>query len=495
MDEVHNRIYGSGFQVVTDAGTTYAATLNQSNVSVNNNKFYILQVLQVPNTAQYYFWSRWGRVGVDGQNMRMGPTSLPAAISAYNSKLRDKSVKGDYRVVEMNYEDDAKDDVSKAKVTDSKLDQAKKEEDKKNEYETSSLPNSVKDLIKLIFDMKMIDTQMREIGYDSKKMPLGKLAKSSITKGYEALKGLMDEVKGKKNRDTLVKYSNDFYSYIPHDFGFKHMSQFILDNEQKVKQKLEMLQSLEDIQIFTKMLDEGKVAKDINEIDSNYLKLKSNVEPLDRKSKEYSAIEKYLKNTHAKSHSNYKLELVEVFTLQRDDEDKRFRKDIHNKMLLWHGSRLTNFVGIISQGLRIAPPEAPVTGYMFGKGVYFADMVSKSANYCFTNRENNTGLMLLCEVALGDMNEKFYADYYANLLPPGKSSTKGVGKTAPEETEMIGDIIVPNGEGKPQNIPNVISIHNLELPSVQRIHRLRHCADPHEVPAASQVHLLRVMRP
>eukprot|EP00961_Rhodomonas_salina_P285641 3860090-Rhodomonas_salina.1 len=35
------------------------------------------------------------------------------------------------------------------------------------------------------------------------------------------------------------------------------------------------------------------------------------------------------------------------------------------------------------QGLRIAPPEAPVTGYMFGKGVYFADMVSKSANYWY----------------------------------------------------------------------------------------------------------------
>ena len=29
----------------------------------------------------------------------------------------------------------------------------------------------------------------------------------------------------------------------------------------------------------------------------------------------------------------------------------------------------------IWQGLRIAPPEAPVTGYMFDKGVYFADMV------------------------------------------------------------------------------------------------------------------------
>jgi hypothetical protein len=34
-----------------------------------------------------------------------------------------------------------------------------------------------------------------------------------------------------------------------------------------------------------------------------------------------------------------------------------------------------------SSGLRIAPPEAPVTSYMFGKGVYFTDMFSKSANY------------------------------------------------------------------------------------------------------------------
>ncbi len=75
-----------------------------------------------------------------------------------------------------------------------------------------------------------------------------------------------------------------------------------------------------------------------------------------------------------------------------------------NKMLLWHGSRLTNYVGILSKGLKIAPLEAPSTGYMFGKGVYFADMVSKSANYCLASKINNVGLVLLCEVALGNIN-------------------------------------------------------------------------------------------
>ena len=40
-------------------------------------------------------------------------------------------------------------------------------------------------------------------------------------------------------------------------------------------------------------------------------------------------------------------------------------------MLLVHGSRLTNFVGILSKGLKIAPPDVPASGYLFGKGLLF----------------------------------------------------------------------------------------------------------------------------
>ena len=95
---------------------------------------------------------------------------------------------------------------------------------------------------------------------------------------------------------------------------------------------------------------------------------------------------------------------------------------------------------------------------MFGKGVYFADMVTKSANYCFTNAANTTGLMLLCEVAMGGMNEKFHADYYAGNLPPNKHSTKGCGKTAPGSGKFIedGKIYVPSGVGEPTNLAAVL---------------------------------------
>lgn len=73
------------------------------------------------------------------------------------------------------------------------------------------------------------------------------------------------------------------------------------------------------------------------------------------------------------------------------------------RMLLWHGSRMSNWFSILSQGLRIAPPEAPCTGYMFGKGVYFADSSSKSSNYCFPTKTKNVGLAVLCDVS---SNEK-----------------------------------------------------------------------------------------
>ena len=46
-----------------------------------------------------------------------------------------------------------------------------------------------------------------------------------------------------------------------------------------------------------------------------------------------------------------------------------------------------------------------MTGYMFGKGIYFSDVVSKAANYCHASLGSAEGLLLLCEVALGNIFE------------------------------------------------------------------------------------------
>lgn len=72
---------------------------------------------------------------------------------------------------------------------------------------------------------------------------------------------------------------------------------------------------------------------------------------------------------------------------------------------------------------------------MFGKGVYFADMSSKSANYCWSHSSANMGLLLLCDVELGDpMLELTSANYNAgsDAKAGGMLSTLGKGTTVPQ---------------------------------------------------------------
>jgi len=55
--------------------------------------------------------------------------------------------------------------------------------------------------------------------------------------------------------------------------------------------------------------------------------------------------------------------------MSRLGEAERFRdcKVPGNHRLLWHGTKTANMIGILQQGLRIAPPEASRTGWSLGK--------------------------------------------------------------------------------------------------------------------------------
>lgn len=99
--------------------------------------------------------------------------------------------------------------------------------------------------------------------------------------------------------------------------------------------------------------------------------------------------------------------------------------------------------------MRIAPPEAPSTGYLFGKGVYFADLIGKSASYACPDLSNGVGCYLLCEIALGEENGEKNSNYDAAKLPNGKHSTKALGRVYPDpadKTKVFGDVEVPFGK-------------------------------------------------
>ena len=214
------------------------------------------------------------------------------------------------------------------------------------------------------------------------------MSKTQIQKAYSILTELQEVLK-KKDVDSvqLVDASNRFYNLIPHNFGVSELK--ILNTMEEIHAKCEMLDALLEMEIAYSLLH-VKADATKNPLDTYYKQLNTEIKILDKESEEYKVIKKYVQNTHAATHTLYELEIQDVFVIKRQGEDNRFKpfKKLHNRKLLWHGSRTTNFAGILSQGLRIAPPEAPVTGYMFGKGIYFADMVSKSANYCCTHSGN-----------------------------------------------------------------------------------------------------------
>jgi poly [ADP-ribose] polymerase len=185
---------------------------------------------------------------------------------------------------------------------------------------------------------------------------------------------------------------------------------------------------------------------------------------LEHSSDEFARLNAYLQNTHGATHTAYALELLDAWAVQREGEAERFQpfQNDPNRMLLWHGSRITNWGGILSQGLRIAPPEAPSTGYMFGKGVYFADMSSKSANYCFTTSEKTAGVLMLCEVALGESYKLKKAEFVEKLKKPFLS-TFGMGKNHPSPAGAYREdsgCVIPMGKGEPSGVNDTSLLYN-----------------------------------
>ena len=91
-------------------------------------------------------------------------------------------------------------------------------------------------------------------------------------------------------------------------------------------------------------------------MDSNYEALNCDVETMHSNESDYKLIEKYLQNTQG----YHKLKMLDLFRIKRHGEAEKFNPlKLGNKKLLWHGSRFSNFVGILINGMRIAPPEAP----------------------------------------------------------------------------------------------------------------------------------------
>jgi len=56
---------------------------------------------------------------------------------------------------------------------------------------------------------------------------------------------------------------------------------------------------------------------------------------MDKNTDTYKLIEQYLQSTHATTHQQYKMQIEEIFEVEKEGEKESFN-DLGNKMLLWY---------------------------------------------------------------------------------------------------------------------------------------------------------------
>ncbi|UNI18506.1 NAD(+) ADP-ribosyltransferase [Purpureocillium takamizusanense] len=482
--------------VEPDSGMIYDASLNQSSTSNNHNKFYRLQILRDTTSGSFKTWTRWGRVGEAGQNAILGNGTFPDALKNFEKKFKDKSglpwdrrgedpKPGKYAFVERSYNDD--DDEDDEDMDDAEV----KAEDGDEQASTPdcTLPKPVQDLMEIIFNQKYFMDTMASLNYDANKLPLGKLSKATILRGFQQLKDLAalidDPTLAKSKWDMTLAaatehLSNTYYSLIPHAFG-RHRPP-VINSDPQLKKEIELLESLSDMKDAADLLKKDRAgsrsAQDVHALDRQFQSLgMEEMTPLAHDGAEFRHLRNYLHGSQGSTHSHYRYQLQNIFRIERRGEDLRLREskfaDVpSDRRLLWHGSRATNFGGILSQGLRIAPPEAPVSGYMFGKGIYLADMSSKSAGYCCSGNSNGHALLLLCEAELGDPLQRLtHSSYNAgeDAVRNGMWSTLGQGSMGPSKWQDAGvvheslkGIRMPDPSVKTgdTNVPNTTLFYN-----------------------------------
>uniref|UniRef100_A0A914Q4H3 Poly [ADP-ribose] polymerase n=1 Tax=Panagrolaimus davidi TaxID=227884 RepID=A0A914Q4H3_9BILA len=238
-------------------------------------------------------------------------------------------------------------------------------------------------------------------------------------KGFWVKTAEIKELRTVLSPEIVQKASEEFYSLIPHaNHGETKFP--LLDNPNIIDSKASMLNTLADIEIANRSIGDMILQTDLSRqdvISRYYEKLNCEITVLDHDSETFKLIEQYAQ-TNQRASEDFKLDIIDIFEINRIEEAERFNRKLGNIQLLWHGSRTVNFVGILSQGLHI--PEKP-RDLWFGKGVYFADTVCLSASYC----DEEDSMLLLCEVALGNIDRKSNLDF--ELIQPDetKDSVKG----------------------------------------------------------------------
>jgi poly [ADP-ribose] polymerase len=176
-----------------------------------------------------------------------------------------------------------------------------------------------------------------------------------------------------------------------------------------------------------------------SKVDSQYEALKCELVAVEAGSPRFKELERFVLESQVKSKT---IKVKNVFALKRPGEWDTFDAKMDNQRMLFHGSRIKNWVGLLSRGILM--PKIVVSmgvnrtdaGWL-GNGIYFGDAACTSAFYT-TPGKKGTRLMAVARVGLGKMKPFTRITYGLNAPPTGFDSCHGVRHT-PQTASQFAD--------------------------------------------------------
>ena len=381
-----------------------SSVLSKTSLEANNNKFYVLEV-HAAKDGRCRLCTHYGRVGAAGVKETKEFDDQDAALKAYAKTLAEKtSPRKGYVLVEVEH----------ATVGSSALQTASEPPQEKRGVKPSTLAPEIAQFVEHIYDESKSEL-VRRI-----ETPLGSLSKSQIERGADALREIRFAL-ARDHQDKIVPLTSRYYSLVPHRLGQRpSLDDVAINSLEKADSEEELLQLMRDVYHIQGDLE--------SETDRKYRALGAKLSVVSPRDPAYRQVEQRIVSTQSARHP-FKIRVNRVFTAELPEERRRFEtegKRAGNLQGLFHGTKNCNMAGILSRGLLIAPKSAPVTGYMFGKGIYFADQSSKSAQYSlmWASNKRPVGYLFLADVALGKIKTE-QGPQYREEAPHGYHSVQG----------------------------------------------------------------------
>lgn len=372
--------------------------LNKFDFYINSNKVWIGKAF-----SDGTFEAQWGRV-LDGakfasQVKKLGSSS--AAEQMLENKRREKLGKGYRETAVVDGE------------TNFKLNPVVNLKDVAKKQIVGTENQITADLIEYLAEVNIHNiTASTSITYNSANAtfstPLGILKPEAIAEGRQLLKQI--EVFNANNNLTSGLRSDkisDYFRLVPKDFG------------RKIPEPSELLANPRQLQKEIDILDALETAFSTIQTDTDsapIFKTKLTVVPhwTEEGKAEFRRVRSLFDKTKNAGHGyTSTLKLKRLYEVEIEDMKANFENcsaRLGNvRSDLWHGTKASNLLSILKQGLIIPPASsAHCTGRMFGNGIYSSLQSTKALNYA-TNMWNGSGaknqktFMFLCDVALGKM--------------------------------------------------------------------------------------------